>query len=304
MKNFKLFSLAILATLSTNIFSQTEIQTIDIGYDWDPVTPITVKATSGNIFDTETMTYTYNQGAVSEINFIVGGGATISALASNQVYTNTNTSVQVPEPFSYINLSNGVDVQYFEGNVGEDCNFVSLKLNGVSSSTTTNTDVAVVYSDKTPFDVTSVIGYTEAPFAMLRAGGNAAEINSIPVEAKSFRLYSRARILPYLEDETETGKYYLYASGVPEGVTVGTPVQVGYSNSNQTRLAYVSVTYQYEDNTTSIENTATNNNKIAISKTYYDLSGRLVSEAGAKGVFVQKTVFEDGTISFEKVYKK
>jgi hypothetical protein len=42
--------------------------------------------------------------------------------------------------------------------------------------------------------------------------------------------------------------------------------------------------------------------KTVVSKSYYDLSGRPVSEHSAKGFLIQRSVYEDGSVGFEKAY--
>ncbi|GAB6011658.1 hypothetical protein [Viscerimonas tarda] len=44
--------------------------------------------------------------------------------------------------------------------------------------------------------------------------------------------------------------------------------------------------------------------KVAVSKAYYDLTGRPVAESAAKGILIQKSVYEDGTSAYSKVYIK
>lgn len=47
---------------------------------------------------------------------------------------------------------------------------------------------------------------------------------------------------------------------------------------------------------------ATSINKEVVSKTYYDFSGRQVLEEAAKGILLQKSVYEDGSTSYEKIF--
>ncbi|GAB6011659.1 Ig domain-containing protein [Viscerimonas tarda] len=49
---------------------------------------------------------------------------------------------------------------------------------------------------------------------------------------------------------------------------------------------------------------ADNSGKTVVDKAYYDLTGRPVAKSAAKGLLIQKSIYEDGTSSFGKVYIK
>jgi hypothetical protein len=65
---------------------------------------------------------------------------------------------------------------------------------------------------------------------------------------------------------------------------------------------YPMLTLTIEEDTGSAINAAVAN-KVAIDNIYYDLAGRLVSDS-AKGVLLKKSVYDDGSVSYGKVYVK
>jgi len=53
-----------------------------------------------------------------------------------------------------------------------------------------------------------------------------------------------------------------------------------------------------------IANTPSDNQKQLIQQTYYNLTGKPIYYKSAKGIFIEKSVYQDGTISYKKIYKK
>jgi len=276
-----------IAAFSTNAAAQTNV---DLGYDWIPETTTIVEATSGSKFIEAQLTYVLNQDAETEVNFVVGGtGGAVAAASKTNVYT--STSSLIPEAYSYATITNAVNEAYFEGYVKDNYSISGIKFNGTSTSESATSEGVVVYSDQTPFDINSITGYATITIAELRAGNAGTTVGSIPTGTKSFRIYNRVRLLL-----NETTSYYEVVGTGVGGILLG-------SNGTSTiRLAYVNATIN-PFTSTSIDNESAGN-KIVVSKAFYDLSGRLVPETAVNGILIQKTTFEDGTVSFEKVYRK
>lgn len=274
-------------------------QNSDIGYDWDTSKADPdklIRATSESIFAEGELSYQINFNLDYQVNIEVGGGGIAKAPRHNDVYVNDGTVYKSStHSHSYIQLAGGTNVDYLEGYVKDSKNITAFKFNGTTASTSKGTSAGLLYSDKTPFDATSVIGYGTVDLPACRAGGNGVALTTIPAGTKSFRVYGKAQIVA-----NQTGGYEVKNSETdgdgntvkPEGA-----IEVGTGDASA-RIAYINITVG--DAATSINDIAADNKEIA-SKTYIDINGRVVSALGAKGLLIQKVVYTDGSISFEKI---
>jgi hypothetical protein len=220
MKQLKLFLMAVLTAVCTNGFATDDV---DLGTDYagGNVSAI-IPATSSVRFAGGTTSYTVNEGLDTEVVFTVGGGGTCPSSDNKSVYRNTISS-----NISWAYLSSNQS-HYFEASVGNDNKKITaLKFNGTSSSTTKIVTAGIVYSDKTPFVESSIVGYATFDLAMCRAGNAGVDIAAIPEGTKSFRVYRQVLI-----SEAAQGIYAIDAGG---------DIPVGPANEN-IRLAYVRVT--------------------------------------------------------------
>lgn len=308
MKKTRLFLTAVIAVFFMNAFSQTT--TVDLGVDWDPNTKaeaaatssdpdaypagVSVDAASGVYFEEATTSYAV-PAANPLVNFSLNlsAASSISSASRNQVYINNPeagdiwTAIQrIPTAFRHVEFKTET-TPYLEGAVVGNYEINGLKFNGTTSSKDNAMDNVVLYSDKIPFDAASITGYDLVHFAVLRNGdGGTTLSNTIPAETKSFRLYRTVRIA---DSETEG-----YSEIVAEGGT-----SLG-STKASLRVAYVSVSVTAKITTSINDNSSVN--KTVVKKLYYDLSGRQVAESAAKGILIQKSIFDDGSDSYEKVF--
>gem|GEM_PF-5108465 len=281
MKSFRFLLFAVLTALSVNVFAQ---QKAELGVDWDAATQTPYY--SPNVFAVTVLSYT-----VSEMTFTIGGGVAdlntlLPAVSKNTVYINDNT--KIPTAFTYAKLLSTAS-NYLEGKLDVAGKRISsIKINGTSNSTTTTSDVCVVYSDQTTFNSARIIGY-ESPITMpmQRAGNSGVVLSNIPAHAKSFRIYNICNI-----QETVAG------SGIYEIVATGGTV-IGSSPAKTSNIAYVSATSDV-DVSTSIDEKNTDNLKKIVRKEFFDISGQPVAN-DTRGLLLQKNSYEDGTISFRKV---
>jgi len=296
MKKLRLSFLLAFAIIGASCFAQSS----DIGYDWDTsqTDPDKLIAASSSVsFIENQLSYTVNFGLDYQISFEIGGSGLSRAASHNAVYI-SNSSYPSSTAFSYVQLANGINAAYFEGYVNSDKEISSLKINGATASTSSGTDGGILFSDATPFDGSKVTGYTTIAFPACRAGGDGIILDAatIPASTKSFRLYGRAQVVP-----AETGSYFLVTnSGTDDDGNPVTPegaIVVG-SGTASVRLAYTNATISSASSIGSIDVA----NKTAMSRSYYNLTGCIVPESAAKGIMIQKSVYEDGTVSYDKVY--
>jgi hypothetical protein len=88
-----------------------------------------------------------------------------------------------------INTANG-RARYAEVNPNAGFGEISVVvLNGTSGSPSVKAAPIIAFSDQLPFDSTSLIGIVQDTFSVLRAGGEAAILPTVPAGSKSFRIY-------------------------------------------------------------------------------------------------------------------
>lgn len=279
MKSFRFLLFAALTALSVNVFAQ---QKAELGVDWDATTQTAYY--SPKLFEVSVLSYT-----VSEMTFTIGGGVAdlntlLPAVSKNTVYINDAT--KIPTAFTYAKLLSSAS-NYLEGKLNVDGKKISsIKINGTSNSTSLTSDVCVVYSDQTTFNSAHIIGY-ESPITMpiQRAGNSGVVLSNIPAHAKSFRIYNFCNIQ---ETVAGSGIYEIVATG-------GTPI----GSARVSNVAYVSATSDL-DVSTPVDEKKIDRQKI-VRKELFDISGHPVAN-DARGLLLQKNSYEDGTISFRKVY--
>ena len=296
MKNLRLFFLSCFTLVSGAIFSQIS----DIGNDWntskdDPEK--LVAAISGVSFIEEQLSYIINTGMDYQMNIEIGGSGLSRAASHNAVYI-SNSSYPSSTAYSYLQLGSAINSAYVEGFIASEKMFSTLKLNGATASTSNPTEAALLFCDVTPFDISRVTAYTNVYFPACRAGGDGATFDEtvIPEGTKSFRVYGRAQLAP-----SSIENYYEVKNSETVGEETITPegafiVGTGVSSA---RIAYINATIV--PSTTSLKNIE-NANKVIVNKTYYNLSGCPISTPIEKGMVIQKTQYEDGTNSYDKIY--
>ncbi|GAB6010606.1 T9SS type A sorting domain-containing protein [Viscerimonas tarda] len=196
---------------------------VDVGKDF---TGSVVTAKSGKILASGTKTYTVFPSTVNEMKFSVSGGAVAESDGS---YTGKGTT-----KIQYFDLTD--NAHYVEATLttaSAEKNIASIKINGTSSDVDTEISPAVLFSDKLPFNTTSIIGYEEISLPQARKGAIGTEVTA-PVGSKSFRLYRTVTISTVDED------LYKIGSGA-NTTTVG-------SSSKNPRVAYVSATLELLSN--------------------------------------------------------
>ncbi|MDR0414603.1 MAG: T9SS type A sorting domain-containing protein [Prevotellaceae bacterium] len=100
-----------------------------------------------------------------------------------------NNSAYPTMRYWQINTANG-RARYIEVNPNVSFGEISkIALNGTSGSTSVKTFPIVAFSDKLPFDSTSLIGIVQDTFPVLRAGGEVEISPTVPAGSKSFRIY-------------------------------------------------------------------------------------------------------------------
>jgi hypothetical protein len=207
---------AVIAMLCFNLSAQT---TADLGKDWDPENELLIDAASGVFFAQSVLTYKVNAGTADEVNFNVGGGATAAAADNRSVYKNPT-----PSTLSYCQIGATENGPYFEGLASERY-ITGLQFNGTSGGTGNGVIGGLLYSDRLPFDETSIIGTALVEFPACRAGGSGVIITNVPANTRSFRIYNPAIV-------AASGNGYALAA---EGTQIGDKAQVF-------RVAYVKAT--------------------------------------------------------------
>jgi hypothetical protein len=200
---------------------------VDLGKDFDGSS--TVNATSGSLLVKGTKTYTVFAGTSKEMTVVVSGG---DVRESDGSYMAKGTT-----PIQHFYLTS--DAHYVEVSLTSASavrNVASIKMNGTGSDVDpakgTVTPV-VLFSDKIPFDPTSIIGYEAVELPQARAGRPSAT-TAAPVGSKSFRIYRRVTISTVDEDLYQIG-------GSVNSFTVGNAP----SNSG---IAYIAATLELLSN--------------------------------------------------------
>ncbi len=204
MKKITITLMAILFAICLNGFAQT---TVDIGYDWSNTTYTSVLAGSGTNFPTSGTEAIVNSLVPPELRVSWGGAAAINASDGKGVYIN-NSGTQANVRYVKISADQTDYVELSLTANSASNNITNIKINGTSDKTSGSTDVAapaVLFSDKAPFDVNSVIGAVtlSSNFPYCRLGGTSggsyvaeyAGYSLTPPEGcKSYRIYRKARL--------------------------------------------------------------------------------------------------------------
>ncbi len=223
MKKILTFLLTAVILLAASVKGNAQV-TVDMGKDWNPTggddnSGALVNAASGIFFTKDVKTYTANPGSENEVVFIVGETATAQSASNKDVYKNPTS-----ESFSYTQIGTG-GVAFFEGHVTGAKAISSIKVNGTSGSITIAVTGGILFSNQSPFDVNSIIGYDSIPLPFCRAGNEGVTITTIPAGTKSFRIYNPGKLI------ASGDGYKLQADG---DIIVGTPTQ-------SFRAAYISL---------------------------------------------------------------
>ncbi|MDL2241953.1 fibronectin type III domain-containing protein, partial [Bacteroidales bacterium OttesenSCG-928-L03] len=169
---------------------------VDLGKDYNPDTKTQISPSSGVNMTTTDKTYTINSGKVNEFKYTVSG-ATMES--TNGAYSTANVNC----------VKMTANTNYIEGSlttISSKQIIPYIKLNGTSDNVGTEITVAVLFSDKVPFDVNSVIGYEEVLLPGARAGVEAIQVLSPNVEiTKSFRVYRSVTVSTIDEDLYQIG---------------------------------------------------------------------------------------------------
>ncbi|MDR2841224.1 MAG: fibronectin type III domain-containing protein [Paludibacter sp.] len=181
-----------------------------------------VNATSGVTFGTG-KTYTIKAGTTDEMKVTVSTGSEAMNHSANNVY-NSSGSIYA----AYLTTDNTYFVEDALTTSSQTKNIASIKLNGTSASLDAGGVAYVLFSDKVPFNVNSIIGYEEVEYPICRKGENAIEIQAA-VGSKSFRVYRSVTLSTVDED--------LYKIG-------GTVNPFTLTGSGSFRLAYIGATLE------------------------------------------------------------
>ncbi|MDR0812292.1 MAG: thrombospondin type 3 repeat-containing protein, partial [Paludibacter sp.] len=154
-----------------------------------------VTASSGVTFGSG-KNYTIKAGTADEMKVTVTTSEAMNN-SNNNVY-NTSGSVYA----AYITAdgtatSNFVEMSLVAGSQAKNISFI--KLNGTSASVDAGGVAHVLFSDKVPFNVNSIIWYEEVEYPMCRKGENAIEVQAA-VGSKSFRVYRTVTLSTVDED--------------------------------------------------------------------------------------------------------
>ena len=215
MKKIRLLVVAVFSVVSLGAFAQIA----DLGKDWDGAGAF-IEPVSGTAIAAGEFVYVINQGTENEVKF-TAEGANVPGADNRSVYAQP-----MPSSISWIDLRND-NADFLEGAVAGAKKITAIKINGTSSSLGVLSNPGILYSDKTPFDESSIIGYDQLEFAACREGNAGTQlVASIPDGVKSFRVYRKITL-------SASGEKFVIN---PEGdilVALGT---------NNARVAYISVT--------------------------------------------------------------
>lgn len=304
MKKFTFIFLAVFFTVCLS----TQAQVVaDIGTDWDGTK--SVPAVSGMVYVSDIdgvppvpagpndSTKIIYEGTENEVKFNLSSIGTIeyrngSSRTDNLTYLPLDVHGAVQEPFAYWELRSALKA-YFELSVTDKSNgkcITKLAINGASGSGEVDTggnpvaapEVAILYSDKYPFDEKSIIGYDVLPLPYAKYGVPA--VSSIPpTGCKSVRIYNEVMI--------ELGNDLIHYAITEDWGDI-------YGNAKRIRTTYLAVTLE-DDNGSGI-GSANADGKVITSEEYYDVTGKRVDE-NTKGLVIVKSIFDDGTSSVKKV---
>ncbi|MDL2241955.1 hypothetical protein LJB91_03515 [Bacteroidales bacterium OttesenSCG-928-L03] len=217
------------------LFAQT---TVDIGNDYEggDVTT-TIPANSGRNFVADQEDYVFNAEEATEINLhyaITASGDIDMDTRKNSTYRNTTDAAS-----PYIKIKNDSINSRSYLDISAPSQFITeIKTNGTTVATYTGTAIAL-FSDKAPFDESSITGYKMIPVAELRKGDAGSVIggDDIPAQTRSIRILSKAALM-------QDGAKYRFvttdeaAAIIAETLTPDVAVDV----KSQYRVAYVRVT--------------------------------------------------------------
>ncbi len=259
--------LFLIQLIFANVYSQN---LVDIGWNYDGNTA-TVTSPKSNTYLTS-LSNTIFKGTNKEMT-VTGTGLTC-LLKNDDGGIYVGKSVKRIE---YISMSNNDYIEMSLTQNSANRELLSVTVNGTSSSLTSAGFGAILFSDKIPFDETSVVGYNNYDIAILRQGNSGSTISNIPVGVKSFRLYRKVVL-------SGIGIYTINGPG--EQFSVG-------SEKQNPRIGYFSATLNTVAGVDDLKNF-----KTVISTSYYNLMGRKL-ESGEirqfKGVLIKSEKYSDGT---------
>ncbi|MDR0811064.1 MAG: chitobiase/beta-hexosaminidase C-terminal domain-containing protein, partial [Paludibacter sp.] len=135
-----------------------------------------------------TSDYAVNAGTDNETHFLLGGGTAWNKADGKGPYSNPGANT----PF--LKIVPGANGNYVEG-YATSRYITEVKINGTESKTEGEyiyLEAAVLFSDKTPFDETSVTGHQTFIVPANRSGNTGAVFSNLPAGTRSFRVYNPA----------------------------------------------------------------------------------------------------------------
>jgi hypothetical protein len=157
---------------------------VDLGKDFDGTN--TVNAKSGALIVSGTTSYTVFSGSANEMKFAISGG---TVTQGDGIYMAKGTTAI--QHFYCTSEAHYIEVTLTTPSAAK--NIASIKINGTGSDVDEakgSVHAAVLFSDKVPFDGTSLIGYEIVDLPQARAG-IVGVTTPAPVGSKSFRIYPK-----------------------------------------------------------------------------------------------------------------
>lgn len=241
--------LAFIFAICFNGMSQT---VADLGTDWTGTS--SVAPVSGTLIEGRT------HNAVPGAPFTVYAGTAnellITATGPNVLYKYWAGDVyKVGETYGCLQLDQKLVTNYIEVSLTANSSakkITAAKLNGTSLDATVGrtTNFIVMYSDKAPFDVTSIIGYISTSILPEARNGGVGVTLTVPEGTKSFRIMRKA----FLNEVTASPLVYSYSE------TAGT---IAYTATGYgARFAYISATIASNGGTTELINNQESLNRL------------------------------------------
>lgn len=203
----------------------------DLGTDWTgtaSVAPVSGTLIAGQTHNAIFTPFTVNSGTENEL--------TVSGTGPNVLYKYWAGDVyKVGETYGCLQLDQKLVTNYLEVSLTANSagkKISAAKLNGTSLDATVGrtSNFIVMYSNKVPFDVNSIIGYNSTSILPESRNGGVGVTLTVPEGTKSFRIMRKA----FLTEVTASPLVYSYSE------TAGT---IAYTATGYgARFAYISAT--------------------------------------------------------------